>query len=269
MNEVDFDLIDDVLGLEVHEYANVFRNSYVNSIGPIVEFTYQNYDDFEGQLELLPPANIVEHLRAALRSTSILENPKVHGSPRVFEFLRTPHDANQITGSAWAAYSIRAQKAAELSGIEKRFAQALIGTMDEMVENIIWHSGSASTGLTGYRWERGWFEYVVADSGVGVLESLRTNPKYREIFDSEEALTIALSNGGTRFSETEARGTGFNSLVGNIAKKSSNLRFRTGTARTALEGISARLAGHPSIWKNGSGPNIRGFTISVVCHTPF
>lgn len=45
-----------------------------------------------------------------------------------------------------------------------------------MRSNIYEHSGRPGTGLAAFRVGEGVFEFAVADSGIGVLESLKPAP---------------------------------------------------------------------------------------------
>src|SRR3546814_16884550 len=64
----------------------------------------------------------------------------------------------------------------------------LIGAMGEMQDNVYEHSGAAHTGLVAYAVTDCSFEFVVADRGMGVLETLRQNPDYEHLPDAGAAL---------------------------------------------------------------------------------
>jgi anti-sigma regulatory factor (Ser/Thr protein kinase) len=267
---IDFDLVDDILTLSPEVFCNIVQDGRIGPIAPIVEFVYHGYSTIDQRLKSLPISPVAQQLEATIRSEGLdkAHNP-ISGRPRKFEFIPTPQNEGEVLHPKWAAYLIRAQNAAEDSGIEKHLAQALIGTLEEMADNIVWHSEAPQTGIAGYRAYKGAFEYVVADAGIGILNSLRTNPRWSEIIDPEEAMDAALQNGTTRFPGLTRRGTGFNALVRNIAKKCSDLRFHSDTSCMVFEGISAYQNSLPLRQKKLNLSMIQGLIVSVVCRTPY
>ena len=127
----------------------------------------------------------------------------------------------------WNDFSIRASHAARESGFTKDEAWKLTAAIGEIYGNIVEHSESIGSGYVAYAANGKSFEFVVADSGVGVLNSLRKNPLYAQISDSGTALECALSEGVSRFQEP-GRGLGFRSILVGLANISSRVRFRSG-----------------------------------------
>ena len=128
-----------------------------------------------------------------------------------------------------------------------------------MTSNIVDHSQRADTGLVGYRWSSTEFEYVVADSGIGVLSSLRKNSDYSNLADSGQALEIAIQEGESRHGRNVGHGGGFRHLLNNIANRNSYLRFRSGDHNLVIDGTRI-----PVTWKIQRCQPLEGFVISVV-----
>lgn len=261
---IDFDLIDDVLNLPKDEYSRILRRAAPAAIGPIIEFLYVSDCNLESRLQCLPSCEVVTRISKALKVVGLDAcTNAVSGDFRTHEFIRTPQSEMELSSPKWSSFLVRAQRAAEASGIEKALAQALIGTLGEMVDNIIWHSKAARSGLAAYQWSSDRFEYVVADAGIGVPASLRSNRLYKAIDDPLELLCLALENGSSRFPKHFHRGTGFNALLRNIAKKGSDLRFHSDSACAVFEGSKSFAEGIPIIQKVRTVPNLNGFVISV------
>ena len=136
---IDFDFVDDILNLEPEAYCRAIQKGKVREIAPIVEFVYHAYSTFDRQLRALPNSTATQHLKAAIRSGGLNHaNNPISSNPKSLEFIPTPQNANEVSHPKWGSFLIRAQKAAEDSGIEK--ALSLIGTFEEMTDNIVWHS---------------------------------------------------------------------------------------------------------------------------------
>ncbi len=68
-----------------------------------------------------------------------------------------------------------------------------------LADNVLQHSQEPSTGLVAFCGCRGVFEYVVADSGIGMLASLRAAPEFRSLRDDVEALPLTITPGVSRW----------------------------------------------------------------------
>jgi hypothetical protein len=147
------------------------------------------------------------------------------------------------------------------AGLSKDFSYALAGTFEEMTGNVIDHSERSDTGLDGYRWKPGEFEYVVADAGIGVLQSLRTHRDFEWIADSGEALESAVCDGVSRHGLADHRGTGFHDLIFNIANRNSYLRFRSGDHVYVIDGTH----GLPRKFLRPCA-QLQGLLVSVISH---
>jgi hypothetical protein len=161
----------------------------------------------------------------------------------------------------WNAFKIAAHKAALAGGFQSRSASQLGGAFGEIHDNVSEHSGAPDTGLAVFRVRQGHFEFAVADRGVGVLESLRSNPEYASLADHGGALQLALTDGVSRFGSASQRGTGFRQLFKGLAHHNGSLRFRTGDHALAMKGESPTLTTAVISVK----PAIPGFFASVAC----
>jgi hypothetical protein len=110
-----------------------------------------------------------------------------------------------------------------------------------MVSNIFEHSRNPESGIAGYRWRGGEFEYVVADNGEGVLRSLQRHPDYASIEDAGLALQLALTDGESRFGRRSGRGYGFRQVFISLIDVGATLRFRSGDSRLEVAGVSPTL----------------------------
>jgi hypothetical protein len=179
------------------------------------------------------------------------------------EFSGVPQTKDEVEDPQWMAFCKRLMDAGVKAGLTKNFSQGLVGTLEEMTSNVMEHSECARSGLTGYRWVPGEFEYVVADRGIGVLSSLRNHPDYSWLEDAGEALEVAVCDGESRHGRDAHRGTGFHYLLYNIASRDSYLRFRSGDHCYSIDGTV-----QPILRKTYPCPPIEGFLISLVAKIP-
>ena len=67
-----------------------------------------------------------------------------------------------------------------------------------MADNAVLHSESTSGIVVGYLAVENYVACVVADLGIGVLASLRTNERYRTLATHADAIETALKPGESR-----------------------------------------------------------------------
>jgi hypothetical protein len=163
----------------------------------------------------------------------------------------------------WYNFCASMQKATMLAGIQRKNAQELVAATREMVSNIFDHSGASTSGIAGFSVTSNELEIVVADSGIGVLQSLRTSPEFQSLRDSGEALQAALTDGTSRFGRLSGHGGGFRDLFRGLLNLSSALRFRSGDHALSINGISPGLA---SARVSQKVP-LPGFIVSITCNT--
>jgi hypothetical protein len=161
----------------------------------------------------------------------------------------------------WYGFCSSLQNAAGLAGLPPKNAQELVAATRELVSNVFEHSDASSSGLAGFCVNGSGLEIVVADRGIGVLESLRSAPEFSSLRDSGEALETALTDGNSRFGRGSGNGGGFRNLFRGLFNLSSALRFRSGDHALTIDGISPGL-GTARISQKVS---LQGFVISISC----
>lgn len=171
--------------------------------------------------------------------------------------------SDPLPGTEWTRLSIRAKRAALAAGFPDRAAGQLAAALEEVVSNIIEHSGAAQSGLVAFRGTEGMFEFVVADQGIGALASLRSNPQYAALANARDALPRVLQSGCTCTGDP-TRGLGFDDLFRGLANQSGRLRFRSDDAAVIIDGQSPS----PLRPKVKQRVPLRGFIASVCCIRP-
>src|ERR1043165_8062213 len=105
------------------------------------------------------------------------------------------------------------------------------------------------------------FEFVAADHGIGVLNSLPSAPDYATLADHGTALQLALTDGVSRYGKEAKRGKGFRLLAIGLANLTGSLRFRTGDHALTIEDQTIDLM----LSKTAQKVELKGFLISVAC----
>ena len=118
------------------------------------------------------------------------------------------------------------------NGFPTRLARGLAGGVAEMVDNIWQHAETTDPGLLVYHLLRRRFSFSVADIGVGVLASLRKNPRYKWLDSSMEAIGYAIKPG---VSGSDGGGMGFPSLLHALADLWGKARIRSGEASLTID----------------------------------
>jgi hypothetical protein len=175
-------------------------------------------------------------------------------------FFRTNDDPENGDVTPWVAFCFEAQRAAEWAGFRKAISAGLAGAIEEMKNNIHEHSEASHTGIVAFHAEVGSFEFVIADHGVGVLDSLRKSNRYANLDDHAQALNLALSDGVSRFNE-KGRGHGFRQIFVGLANLCGELRFRSGDHGLMIDGRSPTLVTAQA----RPGASMKGFLVSVRC----
>lgn len=252
------------MNLTPPRYEEIVGRATVVRIGPLVEYAYHHYGSAAKQLSPLADHQAVKSLTNILSGTSH-SRPVTNTSiePRPVEFFKCPQSDEEVEDPNWMAFCLRLMYAGTEAGLSKEFSQALAGTFEEMTGNLQEHSEAPRSGLVGYRYGLGEFEYVVADAGIGVLKSLKQHSDYSWLADSGEALETAVSSGESRHGRRQLRGFGFNKLMFNIAQRNSYLRFRSGDHSYSIDGTRPT-----PLKKTQHCAHFPGFLISVISKTP-
>lgn len=172
---------------------------------------------------------------------------------------RNPHCEDPVT---WTQFCRKTQEAAEFAGLPKSLAQGLVGALRELETNVHEHSGRTHDGVIGFRATPDEFEFVIADSGIGVLTGLRGAARYRTMTDAGLALKTALADGQSRLLDVDpGRGFGFHELFVNLSNLNGELRFRSDDHALTIDGAGPTLPQARLAQK----ARLQGFVISVVC----
>jgi hypothetical protein len=163
----------------------------------------------------------------------------------------------------WTAFQVAMHKALLAAGFPSLFARGLVGAMDEVQNNIHDHSEAVDTGLVAYRVTADRVEWIVADKGIGVLNSLKSGA-FPSIADSGEALKVALTDGRSRFGPGKGRGYGFRELFKALSARQGSLRFRSDDHALTIAGVSPSL----SRVRLQQRAHVAGFAVTVICTKP-
>jgi hypothetical protein len=118
------------------------------------------------------------------------------------------------------------------NGFSTDLARGLTGAVVEMVDNIWQHSQTPHPGVLAYQIRRRNFAFSVADTGIGMLASLRTNARYRTLSSSMDAIRNAIQPGVSR---SDDGGLGFSELINALADLWGNTRVRSGEASVRID----------------------------------
>lgn len=161
----------------------------------------------------------------------------------------------------WTAFAMEARRAAVFAGFDMSWAGQLIAAIRELENNVRDHSGAAESAYIAIRASAGNFEFVVADEGKGVLETLREAADFVNLTSDGDALRATLSDGVSRFGVNKGRGFGYAPLFTGLVNRRATLRFRSGRGSLVMDGVTPAL---PSA-QIGMKPRCRGLFISVCC----
>lgn len=259
-----FGLLDGLAARSRAELEAHVERTAVRRIGPLVEFAYLDYRNATERLRVPNDSQTIESLSTTLAKPNINHfHLATSLSPNHFEFIRGFQTEAEADDLRWMTFCKRLECAAASAGLGDQFAKALTGTVEEMTSNVLEHSEHAETSIVGYRWSQREFEYVVADSGIGVLQSLRKNSYYSHLEDAGKALETAVQEGESRRGHNVGHGLGFRDLLNNIANRNSYLRFRSGNYALVIDGTQS-----PPMWETKACLPLTGFLISIVSKTP-
>lgn len=263
---LDFEMLDDLtlaIGRKSVDARSHLSQATVNRLGPLTELVVlgraKEYHSMSP--DCLPHSALKEALIRALLETRRASSAHGNSNHSRFGFIATSRDPNAEDQTEWVAFCRKAQEAAETAGLPKTEAQQLVGALREMEENVHLHSARPDDGLVGYSATAEAFEFVVADSGIGVLRSLQSCPAYSDLRDGGTAIKIALSDGASRFGSSSGHGYGFHGLFVGLANLSGDLRFRSGDHALVIDGSDLSLM-HARLNQRAY---LQGFVISVLC----
>ncbi|MFX0138583.1 MAG: hypothetical protein ACFFDN_33375, partial [Candidatus Hodarchaeota archaeon] len=160
----------------------------------------------------------------------------------------------------WEDFQRRFERRMRENGFPSKLANAITGAMAEMADNVEQHSESTIRGLVGFEVSHGRATYTVVDVGVGVFNSLRTNPKFINLRTAVDAIFKALHSKVSRFGSTH-RGLGFDTIFRSLADLNGCLRFRSDDGCVSFDGRSVNLRKV----KKSFVPFRKGFQLTISC----
>lgn len=232
---LSFSVLDDLcLGVERGRVDSaVLSLIEISEIGPAIEAWHQSklFEDRNLSAKWAHSSLTTEILTDF---TSGISRTQLHGAkmgwivgPELFEME-----------TRWLGFVMMAKKAAENAGFDRKVANGITGALEEFRSNISDHSQSANSRYAAFFGDKGTYEFVVGDFGVGALNSLQTHSKYSNLTDHGEALKLALTEGVSRHTDMD-RGNGFRPLLVGLANIAGHVRFRSGDHSYEIDKISA------------------------------
>lgn len=260
--DLDFETLDDLaLAVQRGRITNDRQLSIRKfvGLGPLIEFGLDRVGE-NSRFSMIQTSSSPE-LEALLSVIQDKQPMGGKGNSNVGYFPTSKSASTHFNDDSWLEWRYNAQRSAVKAGLAKRAARGIVGAIDELSSNIYEHSGRFETGIVAYRTSSIGFEFVIADRGVGVLQSLRGCPQFSDLTDSGEALRLALRSGYSRYGINVGHGYGFRTLFTTLAGMNGDLRFRSGDYALLLKGKNARLGSARIVQK----ADFRGFSISVLC----
>lgn len=134
---------------------------------------------------------------------------------------------DQPSDNSWTALKMEFMRSLRRNGFTKDLSSRLTGAVAELTNNVWDHSDKTDTGLLAFEVRNRKFTLVIADLGIGVLDSLRKNPLYHATKTHKAAIEKALVPGVSRFEDT-SRGMGFIDFLSIVTDIHGIARLRTG-----------------------------------------
>jgi len=237
-----FEVVDDLVGARARGRLTAQPQMCfaVKDVSPLIELMFEATNGRVGPLLHTPWLDHVSQidLRTALASKQDiwLDGPRRRGFMRTTFSPLVENDDLQRNRFLMAARS-----AAEAAGLVKPVAQSLAAAMRELESNIHEHSGRAASGILAFQSRASLFEFVAADSGVGVLATLREDEEFADLTDHGLAMHAALQDNVSRYGRASGHGNGFRDLFLGLAHLNADLRFRSGDHALLVSGPQPEL----------------------------
>jgi hypothetical protein len=231
-------------------------------IGPLVELIHLARD---GALPSLERATSIALSQVADFYGALQENRRywicsITKQLGFFHTINRDEDVSNLVNFGQAS-----QRAAINAGLPKQVARQLAAAIMEMLDNIYLHSGSSETGFAAFQARPGYFEFVISDRGMGVLQSLKGSSEYAALVDHGDALQLALTDGCSRYGSNSNHGHGFRPLFVGLSNLNCALRFRSGDHALTIDGRNPQCIP----WRKIAKPKISGFLAAISCQRNF
>jgi hypothetical protein len=257
----DFDFVDALLEVTPQELSALkdeLKPTGELKLGALIEYAYlrrqPEHEHLPSLIDLVGPIGAP----AAVEQPGDLASTSLH--PLAAEVSRMP--VLLAENPLWDAFTRRVVGAATFAGFTKGSAYGFVAAFRELADNAAEHSEAPPSVTVAYRWQPREFEVVIADAGIGVRRSLRKNPVHRDLSDDQTALEEAMKLGVSSVS-LPGRGTGFNTVLQNIAGFAGTLRFRSGRAALVMDGQRLDVVNQES----RESPCYEGLFASIACRT--
>jgi hypothetical protein len=233
-------------------------NIFANRVGPIVEYElFRRHNRPE-----LPPLHaycdspIVQYIAKLLDGQSS-QHANLSLQSTVADTVGIPPSLG--ADAAWTAFVKRAEATARAVGFTDSVSAGLAGAIRELADNVIQHSEASASGIAAFARVADRFEYVVADSGIGMLASLRRAPEFRSLRDDLEALPLAVTPGVSRHGRSVGYGYGYRAVFLPLRAAYGSVRLRSGRAVLQMAGAGPR----PVQGRCSQRPYHQGVAVSV------
>lgn len=243
------------------QHSNLERKFVGDEIGPVLELLHRSVAGRLPPLERFVAAPKLDPFLDACRRQ---DEFWVASENENLGLART-QQSNDLVIEQMIDFLMTAQRAGHrLTSFSKHIAKQVVAGIRELGDNIAEHSEAPDTGLLAYQIRRDSFSFVVADHGIGIVNSLQRCKKYSDLSDYGTALHEALTEGVSRHGPNSGRGHGFDSMFRRLADLQGELRFRSGDHALEIDGTSPDLTQAKTTQK----PEIDGLFISVKCRLP-
>lgn len=169
-----------------------------------------------------------------LRRIGLQKVPPSLMSAQRYEFIVLDNDED-MTGSRWIEFGSRFALSVHRIGFRRQKALEISAAMGEMADNAVLHSESTDGILIGYQAVENFAACIIADVGIGILKSLRSNQRYKHLRKHADAIETALRPGESKYGYGMG-GTGFSNVFKTMAEARGTMRFRSGEAFLAIDG---------------------------------
>lgn len=131
-------------------------------------------------------------------------------------------------------FAMTAGRLASEAGMPGAAARLWKGAFAELISNVNEHAGGGARGIAVYEFRANAIWIAVADNGQGVVRGYVSNGQGLDALDAATALTWAVANHRSRFSEP-GRGTGFSTVMRAMLTLDAALRVRSDDASIETE----------------------------------
>src|SRR5581483_2382217 len=169
-----------------------------------------------------------------LRTTGGQKIPPRTMTVHAYEFYVLEGTSSPTTEQCWGEFLVRFRQSAKSVGFDPQQAIGIAAALGEMADNATIHAHAPVGVLVGYQVVNGAAVCCVADVGIGVLASLKTNATYQNLRNHREAVRMALQKGVSCLGP--GGGNGFHKVFKALAAMSGTLRFRSGEGCVMMDG---------------------------------